>query len=87
MQAIHTRIIPATNTRATRIFAECSRGSIMIQSALCNESHQEAADYLRRKFIEEDFVQLQQPKDENPWSLPFISGELKDGSMVHVFFL
>ena len=88
MQAIITKFIPYTNCRGSRIKAKCSRGEITINLGGRNNSqiaHVEAAQLLRTKFVNQDFLNGQ-PKDTNPWSKPLLTGEMPDGNYCHVFF-
>ena len=75
MQAIHTRYLPATNVKGSRIKAESAAGSITIgYPHESNEPHVTAALALM---------------DKLQWHGRFgiISGTLKDGSGVHVLVL
>lgn len=86
MQAITTKYIGATNTKGSRIKAECERGSITIgyPSELSGDAvHVAAAQALVDKFIKEDAASYGTHK--NPWSLPRVMGTTKGGIGVHVF--
>ena len=86
MQAIETKYIPATNTRGSRIKAECERGSITIDypHELSGDAvHIAAADALVAKFVKEDAERY--GTDRNPWSKPRVCGGLKNGHYAHVF--
>ena len=72
MQAIQTKILPYTNYKPMRITAECFVGKIIVQwnySLDGEENHILAAKALM---------------DKLGWEFDFVSGTLKDGSMVHV---
>lgn len=76
MQAIKTKYLGPTNTRGARIKAECYSGSLTQPFAyeLCEEDrHIKAALALAEKleWTDKDTV--------------LITGQLKDGSYVHVF--
>lgn len=89
MQAIITKIIPATNTRPTRIKAQCARGSIMIPTndALSpgETMHGWAVNCLVARFLKEDLKQYGTPVDKNPWGRRYCSGSLPSGDFVHVY--
>lgn len=87
MQAIHTKFIPPTNTRCSRIKARCDRGSIMVPYNTQGDTdpHRYAVECLIAKFCDEDEKRDGTPKNENPWARAFISGELPDGTQTHVF--
>lgn len=89
MQAIHTKVLPATNTKPTRIKAKCCRGSLTVAysgSAIFSstEAHASVALSLCIKFADEDKARGI-PVDENLWLRGFVSGGLPDGSHAHVF--
>ena len=87
-QAIRTHYLPATNFKPSRIKAKCQRGSIVISydSGLDNaDAHREAARTLLARFIAEDAVKYGTGTERNPWSRPFVTGALPDGSYAHVF--
>lgn len=81
MQAILTRILPATNHRPTRIKAECARGSLIVSGypGILEEAHIVAAKELRDLFIAQDYP------DNKTWRHTFITGQLKSGDYVHIF--
>jgi hypothetical protein len=87
MQAIHSKYIPATNNRGSRIKASCERGSITISFPHLSgdENHREAVRRLVWRFIEEDKKQNSTPPASNPWGREFVSGSLPDGTMAHIF--
>jgi hypothetical protein len=91
MQAIHTKYLPATNTRGSRIKATCERGSITIpypHELSGDECHREAVRQLVARFCAEDFKSYQTPIESNPWNRwnrSFATGCLPDGSFAHVF--
>lgn len=88
MQAIVTKYLPATNTKPSRIKAQCERGSITI-SFDCNlgveDTHTAAAKALVGKFVAEDAKKYGSHPKENPWNRPFVSGCLPSGNYAHVF--
>ena len=90
MQAILTRILPATNTKPTRIKAECARGSLIYSTTHLSvelgsvDAHRLAATALCEKFVEEDAKKFG-PHTGNPWAEPFVSGSIISGDYVHVF--
>jgi hypothetical protein len=86
MQAIRTNYIPPTNKRGSRIKASCERGSITVPFEHgAHDAHEVAAVALIARFLEEDFKERGEPKEKNPWSRPFVSGGLPDGSNAFVF--
>jgi hypothetical protein len=88
MQAIHSKYIPATNHKGSRIKATCERGSITIPypHELSGDSvHRLAVMKLVWKFLEEDHAKNGTTPEANPWSRDYSSGTLPDGTMAHVF--
>lgn len=90
MQAIETKVLPATNTLPTRIKATCARGSIItslsdVGSYSLAVEHAQAAKLLTSKFADEDKKKYGTPLNENPWSRRFVTGNLENGNYVHVF--
>lgn len=89
MQAIQTKVIPATNTLPTRLKAFCARGSLVYSTTHLtveigsSEAHRLAAQALCDKFVMED--QKRFGTQRNPWSMPFVTGSIKSGDFVHVF--
>lgn len=86
-QAIQTRVIPATNTKPTRIKATCERGSLTLSwdsldGNRVEEKHHEVAKKLAQKFVTED--EKEWGKGHSSWDYPLVTGALKD-SYVHVF--
>lgn len=79
MQAIVTKIIPATNTKPTRLKASCARGSLYYSTTHLTvtigdaKAHRMAAQALVDKFIAEDAKQY--GTQSNSWSKPFATGE------------
>lgn len=92
MQAIETKLIPATNTKPTRIKASCERGSIMVsadslsgdQANGSDSTHIAAAKALVAKFVKEDERDYGSTPESNPWARPFVTGGTKEG-YAHVF--
>ena len=92
MQAIETKIIPATNTKPTRIKASCERGSIIVsadslsgdQANGSESTHVKAAQNLVNKFAQEDLEEYGTPIEKNPWMFPRVVGGTKEG-YAHVF--
>lgn len=87
MQAIHSKYIPATNNRPSRIKASCERGSVTISFPHLSgdENHREAVRRLVWRFIEEDKNQNATPPASNPWGREFVTGGLPDGTFAHIF--
>ena len=88
MQAIHTKYIPATNHRGSRIKATCERGSITIShdtGLSDDDSHKLAAAMLQKRFAAEDHKQYGTPHAENPWMRPTVMGGLPGGGNAHVY--
>jgi len=86
MQAIHTKYITQTDKLGSRIKATCERGSITISyphGLHGDEVHRDAVRQLVARFIAEDSIR--QPVSVNPWSRPFVTGCLPDGTYAHVF--
>ena len=92
MQAIETKLIPATNTKPTRIKARCDRGSIILSADSLSgdqmndseSTHRAAARALIARFVAEDQEQYGTPPDKNPWSWPFVTGGTREG-YAHVY--
>lgn len=72
MQAIQTKIIPYSDYKPMRIKAECFVGNIIVQYNYSLEG--EANHILAARAL----------MDKLGWEFDFVSGTLKDGSMVHV---
>lgn len=88
MQAIQTKVLPATNTLGTRIKATCERGSFTIpypDGKDLGDAHHVAARYLTTQFANEDSKHYGTNLSRNPWLRPFVTGQLPDGSYAHVF--
>ena len=88
MQAIITTYKFATNTRGSRIFARCTRGSISVSydHSLDNcANHIAAAQALVNRFVKEDQLTRSEPPRLNPWNRPRAVGQLPSGSYAHVF--
>ncbi len=87
MQAIQTKVLPATNTRPTRIKATCARGSITrtVDDMTLADAHSFTAKALCQRFAQEDLVIYGTPLKSNPWMRPLADGTLPDGSVAHVF--
>lgn len=88
MQAIHSKYIPATNSRGSRIKASCERGSLTIpypHELSGDEVHREAVRQLLERFIREDSEGDNPcPPERNPWNRQFVTGSLPDGTVAHV---
>ena len=92
MQAIETKLIPATNTKPTRIKASCERGSIIVSADSISgdqmngseSTHVRAAQILVDKFIAEDSKKYGSDPQRNPWNAPRVVGGTKAG-YAHVF--
>jgi hypothetical protein len=87
MQAIHSKYLPATNTRGSRIKATCERGSITIpypHELSGDEVHREAVRQLLERFVSEDWKERATPPSQNPWKREFVTGSLLDGTFAHV---
>lgn len=87
MQAIHTKYLPATDTRESRIKATCERGSITIpypHELSGDEVQREAVRQLVSRFCAEDLKSYGTPIESNPWNRPFATGGLPDGTFAHV---
>lgn len=86
MQAILTKILPATNTQPRRIKASCARGSITICEDGSSESnHGWAATKLCSTFVAEDSKEYGTPPEKNPWAQRRVMGCLPNGDYAHVF--
>lgn len=88
MQAIHSKYIPATNTRPSRIKAECDRGSITISyphELNAEQGHIHAVNLLIAKFLTEEKSKYGTPAHKNPWNKQRFVGQLKNGWFVHVY--
>lgn len=92
MQAIETKVIPATNTKPTRIKATCERGSIIVSAdSLSGDqmngsefTHVRAAQILVDRFCAEDAKQYGSDPKTNPWNAKRVTGGTKEG-YAHVF--
>ena len=92
MQAIETKLIPATNTKPTRIKASCDRGSIIVstdslsgdQANGSESTHVKAAQALVDRFCAEDLKEYGTPIEKNPWMFSRVVGGTKEG-YAHVF--
>jgi hypothetical protein len=90
MQAIHSKYLPATNNRGSRIKATCERGSVTIpypHELSGDEVHRESVRQLVAKFCAEDLATYGTPIESNPWNRPFATGCLPGGTFAHVFIL
>lgn len=86
MQAITTKVIPCTNTRPTRIKAECERGSLTLSATETDTAaHRAFARTLCERFAIADSKEYGSPFASNPWLRPFVTGQTKRGDYVHVF--
>jgi hypothetical protein len=86
MQAIVTKILPATDTKPTRIKAQCARGSITICCDSTSETaHRVAVLKLVGNFLTEDAAKYGSDPLTNPWGKPFVTGCLPSGNYCHVF--
>lgn len=91
MQAIQTKIIPATNTKPTRIKAWAQRGSLTVSvdrfdGLWTDEStHAGMARLLCEQFCADDAREYGSKPESNPWNRPFVSGCIPSGDWVHVF--
>lgn len=89
MQAILSKIIPATNCKPTRIKASCARGSITISAdnlpGRTDENHTLVASKLIAKFCAEDLKNYGTTIATNPWNHPLVTGQLPNGDYAHVF--
>ncbi len=91
-QAIETKLLPATNTKPTRIKARCDRGSIIVSADSLSgdqmngseHTHVAAAQMLVDRFVAEDAKKYGSDPKKNPWSAPRIAGGTKEG-YCHVF--
>ena len=92
MQAIVTRYLGPTNTRPSRIVAQCERGKLVASydSLPCGDmsgegAHISAARLLCERFAQEDASLYASPIATSPWLRPLVTGGLPDGSYAHVF--
>ncbi len=91
MQAIQTKVLPATDTKPTRIKAQCARGSIVIApylkeySDMSEQAHRFVVERLVHTFALSDLKEYGTPIDGNPLKRPFVSGCLPNGDYCHVF--
>ena len=87
MQAIHSKYLPATYSKGSRIKAKCARGSIVIpfpHELTGEETHRAAVHALVTRFLKEDEAKGI-PRETNFWNRAFVSGSLPDGTYAHVF--
>lgn len=84
MQAILTKVLPATNTKPTRIKASCARGSYVISADGNEAGHVAAAQALCDTFL---YAGLRRGESMavNPWNRQRITGQLPNGNYCHVF--
>lgn len=88
MQAIITKVLPATNTKPTRIKAICARGSITISYPDADnqeEAHVRAAHALATKFAVEDAAHYGTTTIHSTWLAPRVCGQMVRGDYCHVF--
>jgi hypothetical protein len=88
MQAFHTKFLPATNYRGSRIKATCDRGSITISypdELSGDDCHRAAVNALVDRFAREDLKQYGTPIESNPWKRAYVTGGLPDRTYAHVF--
>lgn len=91
MQAIITKILPATNTKPTRIKASCARGSLIASPTATHdysklETHTMVARCLAERFVDEDTAEFGAASiRSNPWGKTFVTGCLPSGDFAHVF--
>lgn len=88
MQAIISKLLPATNTRSSRIKASCARGSITVgypHEFSGDACHAYAANLLCERFVAEDVKKYGSDPLKNPWAKPRIMGTLPSGDVAHVF--
>lgn len=88
MQAIITKYLPATDTKGSRIKAQCARGSLTIgwpHEYEEERAHRYAAVALTEKFVREDAVKYDSNAATNPWGKPLVTGCLPSGNYCHVF--
>jgi hypothetical protein len=79
MQAIHTKYMPATNTRSSRIKASCAAHSITVaydHELDVEDNHKAACFALQIEMVNRGGAH---------WRSPMESGCLPDGSYAHVF--
>lgn len=87
-QAIVTKYLPATNTKPSRIKAQCERGSLTVSMSYeggIDFEHVNAAKALCAKFVSEDVAKYGSHPKTNPWGRPFVTGCLPSGNYAHVF--
>lgn len=90
MQAIITKYIPATNTKSSRVKAECERGSIVVSydSAESEEAaHRWAVNKLVERFAAEDAKRYQSDPISNPWLRKTVCGSLPQGNKYSYAFV
>jgi hypothetical protein len=88
MQSIETKYLPCTNTRGSRIKAECVAGNITIpypHAENIDGAHILAAKELCRKLAERNVKEYGGKLEDEPWLRPFVTGTIKNGNFVHVF--
>lgn len=88
MQAIQTKYLGATNARSSRIKAQCERGQLTVsynQGLNAEDAHKDAANELAKKFRNEDVKKYGKPDAGANWLKPRVTGQLKDGTYVHVY--
>ena len=87
MQAIHSKYLPATYSKGSRIKATCERGSLTIpypHEKSGDEVHREAVRQLLERFVAEDWKDRSIPPSMNPWNRFFTTGCLPDGTFAHI---
>ncbi len=88
MQAIITKVLPATNTKPTRIKAICARGSMTISypdAQTTEEAHVMAVNALVSRFAREDEKEYGTPREKNSWLAHRVCGQMVSGDYCHVF--
>ena len=88
MQAIQTKYLAGTNSKGSRIKAYCERGAVTVlyPYGLSGEQcHRFAVRALVAKFVKEDAARFGDHPGQNPWTAPYVTGGLPDGTYAHVF--
>ena len=89
MQAIITKVLPATDTKPTRIRAVCARGSMTISYPDADneeQAHALAVEALVDRFAREDETEYGTPREKNSWLAHRVCGQMvRGGDYCHVF--
>lgn len=87
MQAIRTYVLPPTNFRDARIVTQCQAMRLIVSypDGEQEEAHRNAATQLCQAMHKKCAELYGETPERSPWLRPFVTGQIADGSYVHVF--